>query len=724
MVIKGGARAEADKLAAHLLRVDTNERVDVRELLGVCGPDLAAALREMEAIASAARSRRPFYHASINTAPNELMNDAQKARAIDRLEQELGLTGQPRIVVEHVKDGREHLHVAWSRIDGETMRAIPDSHNYRRHKIVARELEREFEHARVQGAHVEREGVERPARCPSHAETRQAERSGISPEDAKAQLRELWQSADNGQAFAAALDAAGWTLAQGDRRGFVALDPAGEVRAVNKAITGLSAAGVRERLADLDADLLPTVDQAREQLRARQQQPEPVPVPAAQFDHAADELARLEAMAQAFDSRDYGDAAPGFEPVQEDYGHGLDDGRDLAHEREAEAEARARAHDAAMDAELARMSREIAEHEAGIAELDAITEAVRDQFRQQREALDAAEWQMTLDAARAREAQQRGDDSAANARHAMEDLARIDPLGTERNFGHHAGDRLKSPEEMRREWADLMRGGISAERAAGNAAAWEQTDARVADPSPSPARDSAAPDPAPEVSPQPGQAGAQSRDPVAGRAAWAERLRGFDRPDPAAQREAWAARLRGFASESAREAAREAEPNRTRDRKHQPEPSPDAPEHERGGLFHRLREKARQWFKPAAQPEPPRDGAADRRHDAAGDRQEDHVRPPPAQQPVREPARPRPAQRMRDVAEEILARGEARFQAERAAETPGQRQERERLEREAEQSRGRGDGSRERTRYHHSPLWVLFYPFQYRHDMRRRHRQP
>ena len=273
MVIKGGARAEADKLAAHLLRVDTNERVDVRELLGVCAPDLTAALLEMEAVAAAARSRRPFYHASINTAPNELMNDAQKVRAIDRLEQELGLTGQPRVVVEHVKEGREHLHVAWSRIDGETLRAIPDSHNFRRHEIVARELEHEFAHARVQGAHHERDGVERPARRPSQAEMMQAERSGIAPEQAREQLRELWRSTDTGQAFAAALEDAGWILARGDKRGFVALDPAGEARAVNKDITGLPAAKVRERLADLDAERLPSVDQARERLREREAVP-------------------------------------------------------------------------------------------------------------------------------------------------------------------------------------------------------------------------------------------------------------------------------------------------------------------------------------------------------------------------------------------------------------------------------------------------------------------
>ena len=56
MVIKGGERAEANKLAAHLLRVDTNERVDVRELLGVCSPDLTAALLEIEAVAPAART--------------------------------------------------------------------------------------------------------------------------------------------------------------------------------------------------------------------------------------------------------------------------------------------------------------------------------------------------------------------------------------------------------------------------------------------------------------------------------------------------------------------------------------------------------------------------------------------------------------------------------------------------------------------------------------------
>ena len=697
MVINGGSRsgtsAYTSYLGTHLQRTDTNERVHVRELHGMAAVDLTDALREMSAVGEGSRSRLPLYHANIDWRHDETMTDAQKARAVERLGEELGLANQPRVVVEHVKEGREHLHVVWSRIDGETLCAIPDHHNFRRHEIVARELEREFEHARVQGAHIERDGVDRPARCPTLGEVRQAERSGMTPEEARAQLRDLWQSADNGHAFAAALDNAGWTLAQGDRRGFVALDPAGEVHAVNKAITGLTAAQVRERLGDLYAGNLPTVDQAREQLRARQAEPEPEPAP--EIDHEADELARLEGMVQEFDSRDYGDEAPDHEPVQDDFGHGRDDGRDLSHEREAEAEARARADMAAFEAERAALRREIDEHEASVAELDAINEAVRDQFRQQREALNQAERDAAASEYLAQQTRERGDDSALDAARAMEDLARIDPHGTARNFGHHAGDRLKSPEEMRREWADLMRGGVSAERAAEVQHEAESSHA----------------DPQPGISPE--QNPAQS-------------------PGPTAERMAWAERLRGFTSETASEGRREPEPVRARERTRQPEAPAQAPEKERVGVFQKLREFVRSWFEAKPHPTPPRDRAADRPREPAGERTNEHIRPPSAQQPARDPApqqkpkpTPQPEQAMarpgerlakRDFADELLAEARARL----AKQTPEQRAERDL---QAEQSRGRGDGSREHTRHHHSLLWELAHPFQ-DHRLRDHHRKP
>ena len=280
MVIKGKSVAGATRLAAHLERTDTNERMELVELRGVAARDLRGALCEMEAVASGCPNcTRPFYHASINTRADELLTPQQRERAIDRLEKELGLTGQPRAVVAHIKEGREHFHIAWSRIDLETMRTISDSHNYRKHEIVARELEREFGHERVQGAHIERDGVARPERTPSHAEMQQAARTGVKPDAAREHITALWQRTDSGASFQAALEQSGWTLARGDRRDFVVIDPKGGTHSLARRIEGATAKDVRARMADVDMKRLPSVAEGKAIQYARHGRPEPVKAP-------------------------------------------------------------------------------------------------------------------------------------------------------------------------------------------------------------------------------------------------------------------------------------------------------------------------------------------------------------------------------------------------------------------------------------------------------------
>jgi hypothetical protein len=261
MVIKGNARGGPGELAKHLGRTDTNERVSVLEVRGVAASDLAGALREMDRC-------------------GEELTPAQRTRAIDRLEEKLGLTGQPRVVVEHEKhgrggDARVHWHVVWSRTDLDHMRAIRCDHNFRTHELVARELEREFGHQRVQGVHVERDGpdgerITRPDRTPSHAEMQQAQRAGIDPRAMKAEISEIWRSTDSGKAFAAALEQHGYVLARGDRRDFVILDPAGEVHSLARRVDGATAKDVRARLSDIDRDQLPDIGQAKAIQQARQ----------------------------------------------------------------------------------------------------------------------------------------------------------------------------------------------------------------------------------------------------------------------------------------------------------------------------------------------------------------------------------------------------------------------------------------------------------------------
>lgn len=271
MVIKGKSVAGAKRLAVHLERTDTNERMEVKELRGVAAEDLRGALREMEAVASGCPNcKKPFYHASINTRADERLTDEQRFKAIDRLEAELGLTGQPRAVVVHEKEGREHCHIVWSRIDLEKMRTISDSHNYRKHEIVAREMEREFGHERVQGAHIEREGRARPERTPSHLEMQQSARTGVSPKEARAHLTALWQRTDNGASFQAALEQSGWTLARGDRRDFVAIDAKGGIHSLTRRVDGAIAKDVRARFAELDIKRLPSVAEGKAAQRAKQ----------------------------------------------------------------------------------------------------------------------------------------------------------------------------------------------------------------------------------------------------------------------------------------------------------------------------------------------------------------------------------------------------------------------------------------------------------------------
>jgi hypothetical protein len=263
VVIKGTSCAGAARIAKHLSCTETNELNELHEPRGVAAEDLYGALREMEAVALGTRCKKPFYHASINTPAHERLTDEQRAHAIDRLELALGLSGQPRVVVIHRKKEREHCHIVWSRIDLERMRVISDSHNYRKHEQVARQLEREFAHARVQGAHVEREGRERPKRTPSHAEMQQAERSGLSVQTVKVAITDIWRRTDSSQAFASALRDSGYELARGDRRDFVVIDPKGGVHSLARRIEGARARDIRMRMADLDPTRLPSVTGAR-----------------------------------------------------------------------------------------------------------------------------------------------------------------------------------------------------------------------------------------------------------------------------------------------------------------------------------------------------------------------------------------------------------------------------------------------------------------------------
>ena len=267
MIINGGSRSNGGFFATHLMRVDHNERVDVRDMRGLAAENVPDALREMAAVACGTRCKNFFYHADINTRADEVLTPEQWNQAVDALERELGLDGQPRFIVEHQKEGRIHQHIVWSRIDAETMTAIPDSHNYRKHEAVARAMEQAFDHTPTPGTLSREYGTERPERCPKDWETFRAQESQIDPKALEAELTALWNHADSGKAFAAAVEAQGYILTRGDRRDFCVIDRAGDEHSLARCLTGVKAAGVRARMGDIDRDALPSVAEGRDLAR-------------------------------------------------------------------------------------------------------------------------------------------------------------------------------------------------------------------------------------------------------------------------------------------------------------------------------------------------------------------------------------------------------------------------------------------------------------------------
>ena len=272
MIIKGKSRSDPSGLAAHLGNEKQNDRVKVIETRGTVANDLRGALIEMDAYAAGTQCSKPLYHANIDWDPSYSLSLAQKMEMVDALEERLGLGGHPRLVVEHEKHAREHLHVVWARTDLTLMRAVHDGHNYRKHEEVARDLERRFGHDRVQGAHVERDGVKRPDRTPSRAEIRQEERTNIRIKDVKADVTAAFRSSDTAEAFKSALEEKAYILAKGDRRDFVVIDREAGIHSLARRIDGIKAAELREFMKPIDRERLPTADLAQAQAQERKKE--------------------------------------------------------------------------------------------------------------------------------------------------------------------------------------------------------------------------------------------------------------------------------------------------------------------------------------------------------------------------------------------------------------------------------------------------------------------
>ncbi|SDU42736.1 relaxase/mobilization nuclease domain-containing protein [Stappia sp. ES.058] len=260
MILKASQRGGGAQLARHLLNDTDNDHVRVHELRGFVASDLHGAFKEAHAISRGTRCRQFLFSLSLSPPETAKVPIEVFEKAIVAIEAKVGLSGQPRAIVFHEKEGRRHAHCVWSRIDARRMKAINLPHFKLKLQDMSRRLYLEHDWKMPQGL------VSRNQHNPLNftlAEWQQAKRASKDPRAIKQAFQECWTVSDSLKGFARALKERGYYLAKGDRRGFVALDWHGEVYSIARMIGRKS----KEVVAKLrEPDNLPAVDLMRRRI--------------------------------------------------------------------------------------------------------------------------------------------------------------------------------------------------------------------------------------------------------------------------------------------------------------------------------------------------------------------------------------------------------------------------------------------------------------------------
>jgi len=231
VILKGSQRSGSSQLAFHLLKTEDNEHVELHEVRGFIAEDLKGALHEAYAQSRGTRCKQFMFSLSLNPPQDASVPIEVFDKSLSRIEEKLGLSGQPRIIVFHEKEGRRHAHCVWSRINTDEMKAI----NLPHYKLKLKDLSKQI--YLEQGWNLPKGFIDKRFSNPLNftlQEWQQAKQTKKDPRFTKALLQECWKLSDSKASFESAMNEYGYYLARGDKRGFVAVDWQGEVYSLSR----------------------------------------------------------------------------------------------------------------------------------------------------------------------------------------------------------------------------------------------------------------------------------------------------------------------------------------------------------------------------------------------------------------------------------------------------------------------------------------------------------
>jgi hypothetical protein len=139
-VIRGGYRAAAD----YMKEQGKNEKTRLVELSDPSAKNLDDAFHNMWVVASNTKCTKPLHHISINPAIGERLTDEQLKKIVEHCEEIYGyrMFHHQRVIVEHIKDERQHFHVIWNRVSLVTGRPVWPGKHWNKSRQICREMEK------------------------------------------------------------------------------------------------------------------------------------------------------------------------------------------------------------------------------------------------------------------------------------------------------------------------------------------------------------------------------------------------------------------------------------------------------------------------------------------------------------------------------------------------------------------------------------------------------
>ena len=142
MIIKSHIRGGFRDAAAYLKSQGQNEVIRLVEISDPQAKNLDEAFRAMWAVADGTKVKKALHHISINPMKHERLTNDQVRRICERLENRYGYAhgDHPRVIVEHIKDGRQHFHVIWNRVSLSTGKPHWPYMHKNQSKLAAQEM--------------------------------------------------------------------------------------------------------------------------------------------------------------------------------------------------------------------------------------------------------------------------------------------------------------------------------------------------------------------------------------------------------------------------------------------------------------------------------------------------------------------------------------------------------------------------------------------------------